>query len=101
MRKESVLKEVGGVVHIIGEAKIVGVRVWIMTCGVVVHWIMMMHAGSHMLGCEHWVIVQWGCDVLGCDVLGCDVLGCDVLGCDVLGCGAVMFGLVCTCLAFN
>ena len=30
-KRESVLKEVGGVVCIIGEAKVVGVRVWAMT----------------------------------------------------------------------
>ena len=30
-KRESVLKEVGGVVRIVGEAKIVGVRVWAMT----------------------------------------------------------------------
>ena len=35
-KRELVLKEVGGVVCIVGEAKIVGVRVWIMTsCQVV------------------------------------------------------------------
>ena len=31
MKKELVLKEIGGVVHVIGEAEIVMVRVWIMT----------------------------------------------------------------------
>ena len=30
-KRELVLKEIGGVVHIIGEAKVVGVRVWAMT----------------------------------------------------------------------
>ena len=34
-KRESVFKKIGGVVHVIGKAKMVGVRVWIMTLQVV------------------------------------------------------------------